>query len=249
MITEKRHSEVDQLELSIIKITGLDKMLNGHAYSRAVRAHILTNLILAGIILDEVDLTGKERAETENKLRESERSLILFVKENRTYQSLRAKFKTALHNLEGEYCYDLNRRAISLECSRTHRNKNVHGLPPKNLRRVGEKAINRGNQGQKREIHGCWQCLKFMRVVGEDSSKYLPPPQIAKRIKDSEQGLHYGRLPNRTLLRIKISSSPASPASEKESAFHPLIILRLAANGVGRLARWVHVQQGSSWYD
>jgi hypothetical protein len=73
-------------------------MLNGHAYSRAVRAHIWTNLILAGIILDEVDLTGKERAETENKLRESERSLILFVKENRTYQSLRAKFKTALHN-------------------------------------------------------------------------------------------------------------------------------------------------------
>jgi hypothetical protein len=73
-------------------------MLNGHAYSRAVRAHILTNLILAGTILGEVDLTGKERPETENKLRESERSLILFVKENRTYQSLRAKFKTALHN-------------------------------------------------------------------------------------------------------------------------------------------------------
>jgi hypothetical protein len=39
-------------------------MLNGHAYSRTVRAHILTNLILAGIIVDEVDLTGKERAET-----------------------------------------------------------------------------------------------------------------------------------------------------------------------------------------
>jgi hypothetical protein len=59
-------------------------MLNGHAYSRAVRAHILTNLILAGIILNEVHLTGKEGAETENKLRESERSHILFVKENRT---------------------------------------------------------------------------------------------------------------------------------------------------------------------
>jgi hypothetical protein len=70
-------------------------MLNGHAYSRAVRAHILTNLILAGIILDEVDLTGKE---SENKLRDSERSLILFVKP----KSLRAKFKTALHNLEGK---------------------------------------------------------------------------------------------------------------------------------------------------
>jgi hypothetical protein len=84
-----------------MQITGVDKMLNRHAYSRAVRAHILTNLILAGIILDEVDLTGKERAKTENKLRESERSLILFAKENRTYHSLRAKFKTALHNLEG----------------------------------------------------------------------------------------------------------------------------------------------------
>jgi hypothetical protein len=78
-------------------------MLNGHAYSRA---HILTNLILAGIILDEVDLTGKERAETENKLRESGRSLILFVNEKRTYQSLRAKIKTALHNLEGNQSWD-----------------------------------------------------------------------------------------------------------------------------------------------
>lgn len=68
--------------------------------SQAVRAHILTNLLLAGIILDAVDLTEEERAETENKLRESERSLILFAKENETYQILRDKFKTALHKLE-----------------------------------------------------------------------------------------------------------------------------------------------------
>ncbi|KAH0808475.1 hypothetical protein GEV33_014316 [Tenebrio molitor] len=85
-------------------------MLNGYAYSRAVRAHIL-----AGIILDEVDLTGKERAETENKLRESERSLILFVKENRTYQSLRAKFKTSLHNLE-----DLRQPSTVSKCLARH---------------------------------------------------------------------------------------------------------------------------------
>jgi hypothetical protein len=31
-------------------------------------------------------------------------------------------------------------------------------------------------------------------------------------------------------------------ASEKGSAFHPLIISRLAVNGVRRLARWVHVK-------
>jgi hypothetical protein len=33
-------------------------------YSRAIQAHILTNLILAGIILDEVDLTEEENAKT-----------------------------------------------------------------------------------------------------------------------------------------------------------------------------------------
>jgi hypothetical protein len=78
----------------------VDKMLNGHVYSRAIRAHILTNLILVGIILNEVELIEEERAETKNKLRESERSLILFAKENETYQSLKGKFKTALHKLE-----------------------------------------------------------------------------------------------------------------------------------------------------
>jgi hypothetical protein len=49
------------------------------------------------------------------------------------------------------YCYDLNRRAFvnlrdCLECSRIHRDGNVLGLPPKNLRIRGVEAINRGNQ-------------------------------------------------------------------------------------------------------
>ncbi|KAH0822382.1 hypothetical protein GEV33_000409 [Tenebrio molitor] len=38
-------------------------------------------------------------------------------------------------------------------------------------------------------------------------------------------------------------------APEKGSAFLPPLISRLAVNGVGRLARWVHVRQGSSWYN
>jgi hypothetical protein len=42
-------------------------------------------------------------------------------------------------------------------------------------------------------------------------------------------------------------SSPFSSRPEKGSAFHPLIISRLAVNGIERLARWVHVKQGSSW--
>jgi hypothetical protein len=50
---------------------------------QTVRAFILTSLILAGIILDEV-----ERTETENKPRKSEKFPILFAKENEIYQSL-----------------------------------------------------------------------------------------------------------------------------------------------------------------
>jgi hypothetical protein len=56
---------------------------------------------LGGNILNEGDLPGQQKAETENKLRESERSFILFVKENDSYQSLRVKLKTSLQKLEG----------------------------------------------------------------------------------------------------------------------------------------------------
>jgi hypothetical protein len=53
--------------------------------------------------------------------------------------------------LSDRYCYDLNLRAIvnlrdCLECSRIHRDGNVLRLPPKNLRKEGVEAINRGNQ-------------------------------------------------------------------------------------------------------
>jgi hypothetical protein len=91
-------SGYNALLVTIYADYSIDRMLNGHTYSRTI--HILTNLTLTAIFLDEVDLTAEERAETENKLRESERSLILFAKENRTYQSLGAIFKTALHKLE-----------------------------------------------------------------------------------------------------------------------------------------------------
>jgi hypothetical protein len=56
-----------------------------------------------------------------------------------------------MERLRYGYCYDLNRRAIvnlrdCLECSRIHRDGNVLGVPPKNLRIEGVEAINRGNQ-------------------------------------------------------------------------------------------------------
>jgi hypothetical protein len=70
-------SGLKALLMSIYADHSVGKMLSGHAYSRAVRAYILTSLILAAIILDEVDLTEEERAETENKLRVRARSLLI----------------------------------------------------------------------------------------------------------------------------------------------------------------------------
>ncbi|KAH0817007.1 hypothetical protein GEV33_005784 [Tenebrio molitor] len=96
---------------------------------------------------------------------------------------------------------------------RTHRDGNVHGLPPKNLRIEGAKAINRGNQRQKGKftaIRGVGRrddVVEFSRVVGDDSSKYnIPPPKSPSGSRTSLR-----KVPDRTFLRIRISSSPVSP--------------------------------------
>ncbi|KAH0811545.1 hypothetical protein GEV33_011246 [Tenebrio molitor] len=75
-----------------------------------------------------------------------------------------------------------------------------------------EKYAHRGGEGykswepgKKGEVHGCSQCLKFTRVVEEDSSKYHRP----KSPSGSTTSLRKVSGPNS--LRIKISSGPASP--------------------------------------
>jgi hypothetical protein len=120
--------------------------------------------------------------------------------------------------IKSRYCYDLNRRAIVnlrdfLECSRIHRDGNVLGLPPKNLRTEGVEAINRGNQRQRKRIfHDLLpgvlsvpgesqgdsdrvnlqgrrdDVVEFTRAVGDDSSKYH------RSHRQADHGLHYGRL-------------------------------------------------------
>ncbi|KAH0820081.1 hypothetical protein GEV33_002710 [Tenebrio molitor] len=145
--------------------------------------------------------------------------------------------------------------ALHRECSRTHRN--VHELPPKNLRIEGAKVINRGNQRQKGKftaIRGVGRrddVVEFTRAVGDDS--YHRPNRQA------DQGLH-GSRPNAfadqdLVESCQSRSSPDSPegvgsthqqvrssASEKVSAFHPLTFSRFAVNGVGGFVRWVRVE-------
>jgi len=44
----------------------IDKMMTGHAYSRAVRAYMLTQLCLSKIILDEIELTEEYKITSKN---------------------------------------------------------------------------------------------------------------------------------------------------------------------------------------
>ncbi|KAH0821773.1 hypothetical protein GEV33_001018 [Tenebrio molitor] len=95
---------------------------------------------------------------------------------------------------------------------RIHRDGNVLGLPPKNLRTEGVEAINRGNQRRYGDFHDLLpvvlsvsgetqgdsdrvnlqgrrdDVVEFTRAVGDDSSKYHRPHRQA------DHGLHYGRL-------------------------------------------------------
>ncbi|KAH0817218.1 hypothetical protein GEV33_005573 [Tenebrio molitor] len=76
-----------------------------------------------------------------------------------------------------------------------HRDGNVLGLPPKNLRTEGVEAINRGNQRQNEDFSRPFaggvgrrdDVVEFTRAVGDDSSKYHRPHRQA------DHGLHYGR--------------------------------------------------------
>ncbi|KAH0812072.1 hypothetical protein GEV33_010719 [Tenebrio molitor] len=72
--------------------------------------------------------------------------------------------------------------------------KNVQGLPSKNPRRGGAKAITRGNEGQKGEVHGCSQC----KLTGRRSEVHEGPletirPSTTAPNRQADQELHYDR--------------------------------------------------------
>lgn len=52
-------SGLKELWNTIYTANSIDKMMTGHVYSRGVRAHMLTQLCLGKLILDELDLTDE----------------------------------------------------------------------------------------------------------------------------------------------------------------------------------------------
>lgn len=88
--------------LSLIYAEGsVDKMLNGHSYARAVRAHIILQQVLSIIIMDELK---KENADFQ-KLLESEENLtfdmnIDEINSNECFIKINEIFEVKLNNLE-----------------------------------------------------------------------------------------------------------------------------------------------------
>lgn len=93
-------SGLEDLFKLIFAPNSVEKIMFGHAYSRAVRAHFLTHLSLAKIILDFIDFTDDERDEIDFILSDAEKCVILTADEIQQVQTASAKFAEELQKLE-----------------------------------------------------------------------------------------------------------------------------------------------------
>lgn len=68
-------------------------MLSGHAYSRAVRGHILVHVCLAKIILGKIDFTHSEKQLLNNMTQNEDSDYVLDAMKLSQYQSIKKNFK------------------------------------------------------------------------------------------------------------------------------------------------------------
>lgn len=93
-------SGLKELLSTIYAPLSVEKMLTGHAYSRAVRGHLLTHLALGHIILKFVEFTDDERMEIEDVLTDCYDGSCELQLENDLFQSISRRFETQLKELE-----------------------------------------------------------------------------------------------------------------------------------------------------
>lgn len=95
-------SGLKQLISVIYAELSVDQMLSGHAYSRALRAHILCHVAIAKIIRQTIQLTEDERVHKTEALDPVNRSVILMIeqRQSESYKSVAGKFKESLMQLE-----------------------------------------------------------------------------------------------------------------------------------------------------
>lgn len=93
-------SGLKELLSTVYAENSIEKMMNGHAYSRAVRAHNLVHLVLGKLIWETVQLTEDEKNMMENVLIDLETCIVLTIEENEEFEIINRKFREAMHNLE-----------------------------------------------------------------------------------------------------------------------------------------------------
>lgn len=76
-------SGLKELLMTIYANNSVDRILNGHAYLRAIRAHnMLCNLALASLIFNDITITDEEKRDIDGLLDETEMSKILLATES-----------------------------------------------------------------------------------------------------------------------------------------------------------------------
>lgn len=79
----------------------VDKMLAGHAYSRAVRAHILVHCALVQVILGSTNFTDEESSKLTALLEEST-DVFATIDTDLEFQNIKVKFMETLRNFSGK---------------------------------------------------------------------------------------------------------------------------------------------------
>lgn len=77
-------------------------IMSGHAYGRAVRAHLLVHLSVTKIVMDSIEFTEEERDFLDDNSTDIDRTRIFEAIHNPLFQQLTTKFEEALSMLESK---------------------------------------------------------------------------------------------------------------------------------------------------
>lgn len=92
-------SGLKELFSTIYATNSVDKILTGHAYARAVCAHILTHAALAGKILEHVDFTEQDLTALDQVLNFPDESIILKGADDPNFNAVTEQFSAMLTNI------------------------------------------------------------------------------------------------------------------------------------------------------
>lgn len=93
-------SGLRELFCTIYAGNSVEKMLTGHAYARAVRAHILSHATLAGLIFERLALNAQHLEALDNVVNSLDRSIILRANDDEAFRAVTEKFAAMLKTIE-----------------------------------------------------------------------------------------------------------------------------------------------------